>query len=79
MEELIAWPERVDHLGRILPGATVAELIDDVKDGVTSRGLGQILSLVADPSAHAAIVAAARQMGHTHYPPGLDGRASPLP
>lgn len=78
MVDMHAWPEAIDHLGRVLPGRTVAELVAD-RHQWTPHEVVSILSRIHGEDAHAArkaVVEAAWSVGITHGPPDLAGRRS---
>ncbi len=73
----VAWPERVDHLGRIIPGRTVAELVSGSHHW-SPREAQTILSRCLDKAARVEILRAAHRVGITHGPPDLAGRRTLL-
>lgn len=77
---MIAWPEKVDHLQRVLPGRTVESLLEGA-DYWTPRHVVEILACIHGPDSAAArreVILAARQRGITHGPPDLAGHRSRL-
>lgn len=71
-------PERIDALGRVIPAVRATDMVADIKAGVTSRQLAAILARCEDVEVYNLLVGEAVRAGHTHYPPDLAGRASPL-
>lgn len=77
---IMAWPERTDRLGRVIPGASVDELLA-VRERWTPRHVLDIMAAINGPdtaAARRAVVDAAREVGITHYPADLAGRRCPI-